>query len=190
MAARLFDVPAAVVLSARLRRLAACRARWTTAARSATPPPGSSPRCCATRTCSKRCATSSSSFPTCMTARTRAWPGSDRRPLRRRSARPAFLRRCVFAANRPPPTGPKATRCLCLLDSRPRQLRAEDRRLLDELTSLADDTAAPPTPSAPISPTPQARRTTILPRLAPVGQSLTAAPIRLTTHASQRPAHR
>ncbi len=72
---------------------------------------------------------------------------------------------------------PKSTSCLCLLDSRPRQLRTEDRRLLGELIGLADDrlplSAAPETP---------AQRTVVLPPLAPLHVAAPGA-IRLTTHA-------
>ena len=52
---------------------------------------------------------------------------------------------------------PPSDRCLCLLDIRPRQLRSDDRRLLEELATLA----APP-PAAP-PPAPAVRLTTHLP---------------------------
>ena len=49
----------------------------------------------------------------------------------------------VFLQGSPAASRPRTepTRCLCLLDSRPRQLRSEDRRLLAELAGLADDKA-------------------------------------------------
>ncbi len=81
---------------------------------------------------------------------------------------------------------PVFTRCLCLLDSRPRQLRAEDRSLLGELAALAGNDTAPAAPAAPATPAAPAgsaiptRRTVVLP---PLASAAPAPPIRLTTHA-------
>ena len=87
----------------------------------------------------------------------------------------------VFLPDSPAPSHPRAepTRCLCLLDSRPRQLRSEDRRLLAELAGLAGDKA--PAPAAPAV-APATRRTVLLPPLA--NSAATLPPIRLTAHLS------
>ncbi|MBE7219726.1 MAG: hypothetical protein INR64_14735, partial [Caulobacteraceae bacterium] len=73
--------------------------------------------------------------------------GEDETRLRFLAA--VFLRE-PSAAGQPP--APRAARCLCLLDSRPRQLRSEDRHLLAELVGLVGSggktSAAPPAAAA------------------------------------------
>ena len=72
---------------------------------------------------------------------------------------------------------PPSDRCLCLLDIRPRQLRSDDRRLLDELAALASPTTA----SADDAAHPATGGLIALPALA--DHPLAAAPVvRLTTH--------
>ena len=74
---------------------------------------------------------------------------------------------------------PTPARCLCLLDSRPRQLRSEDRHLLAELVGLVADKPLAVnsfSPSAP--PPPAAKRTVPLPPLTVPAPNA----IRLTTH--------
>ena len=71
-----------------------------------------------------------------------------------------------------PPARP--ARCLCLLDTRPRQLRSEDRHLLADLVGLASGKLPAASPAAP------ARRTALVPPLAVEVPAF----VRLTTHAS------
>ena len=74
------------------------------------------------------------------------------------------LRFLAAAAYRDSPKAARPAGCLCLLDSRPRQLRTEDRRLLAELAAVVSDEAGLMLPAA------------FLPPLQPLAAELAAEP--------------